>query len=78
MSLHVPHGPHGRLASNPNISEKRMVCPGGRRARPRTLRLEGHPQAKLDQAWKIVLASYLTKAGSRYNNRYSAERIAGD
>ena len=27
-------------------------------------RLEGHPQAKLDQAWKIVLAGYLTKAGT--------------
>ena len=41
-----------------------MVCAGGRTARPRTLRLEGRSQAKLDQAWKIVLASYLTKVGT--------------
>ena len=41
-----------------------MVCPGGRRARPGIPRLEGRSQAKLDQAWKIVLAGYLTKVGT--------------
>src|ERR1700676_2639432 len=60
----VPPRPHGRWVSNTNISDQRLVCPGGQRARPGTARLEGHPQAKLDQARKIVLASYLTKVGT--------------
>jgi len=59
----IPPWSAWKLASKPNIPEKESRAPG--RARPApdadVRRLEGEPQRELDNAWKIVLAGYLTK-----------------